>query len=113
MTAAVISVSAKSRRERRQLLEQADYRVFTADSFDAGSALVRRVQPDLLIVDVRLLEFNGVHLALRAREDSPGTRTVVVGEPDVVLERDAAKIGAQYLSPSDLPAFLASLHRHA
>jgi DNA-binding response OmpR family regulator len=113
MTALVVTVAARARNERRQMLEQVGYRVFTAGSFAEGSALLKRIRPDLLMVDVRLLEYNGVHLALRAREETPRTRTVIVGEPDIVLEREAAAIGALYLSTSDVRAFLASLHRHA
>ena len=113
MTAVVVTVAARSRNQRRRLLEEAGYRVFTAASFGEGSALLRRIRPDLLMVDVRLLDYNGVHLALRAREVTPRTRTVIVGEPDIVLERDAAAVGALYLSTSDVRAFLLSLHRHA
>lgn len=113
MTALVVSLAARSRRERRRLLEQADYTVFTAGSFAEGSALLRRIRPDLLMVDVRLLDYNGVHLVLRAREESPRTRAVIIGEPDIVLERDATALGALYLSTSDVPKFLSSLHRSA
>jgi FixJ family two-component response regulator len=53
-------------------------------------------RPCLLISEVRLGEYNGLHLALRAQ--GPGIPVVLVGEPDLVLQREAAQLGAIYLS---------------
>ena len=51
--------------------------------------------PSLLISEVRLGTYNGLHLALRAQaHDIPA---IVLGEPDPVLERDARQLGAVYL----------------
>jgi DNA-binding NtrC family response regulator len=52
--------------------------------------------PALLISEVRLGEYNGLHLALRAQ--GRGVPAVLVGEPDSVLQREAAQLGAVYLS---------------
>lgn len=113
LTALVVSVTTKTRMERRRLLEHAGITVFTASTFEAGWTLVKTMHPDLLIADVRLLDYNGLQLAMRARDESPRTRTVIVGEPDVVLERDAKALGASYLHGEDLRRFVEALHPHA
>jgi DNA-binding response OmpR family regulator len=51
----------------------------------------------LLISEVRLGEFNGLHLALRAQ--ARGIPAVVMGDPDTVLEREAVQLGARYVTP--------------
>jgi DNA-binding response OmpR family regulator len=54
-------------------------------------------RPSLLISEVRLGEYNGLHLALRAR--AHGVPAVLIGQPDLVLQREAAQLGALYLTP--------------
>lgn len=54
--------------------------------------------PDLLITEVKLGEYNGLHLALRAR--AAGIPSIVLGDP--VFEREAEQLGATYLSPGRL-----------
>lgn len=77
-------------------------------SFNAARQGLRESTPDLLISEVRLGEFNGLHLALRAR--AQGVRTIVVGENDQVTRREAAALGADYLSgDSDAAQFNAAV----
>ena len=52
--------------------------------------------PVLLVTELRLGEYNGLHLALRGR--SNGVPSIVIGAPDPVLENEAAKLGATYLT---------------
>lgn len=66
-----------------------------ARSFEEAKTLLTG-HPKLLITEVRLGAYNGLHLAIRA--DAIGTPAVVIGEPDVVLERDAQRLGAVYLT---------------
>jgi hypothetical protein len=56
--------------------------------------------PDVLITELRLAEYNGLHLALRAL--SRGIPAIVVGDADFVLERDAERLGVSYLRTSDV-----------
>lgn len=58
------------------------------------------LDPDLLISELRLGEHNGLHLALRARAKS--VPAVVIGDPDLVLERDAFQLGATFLHANEL-----------
>jgi DNA-binding response OmpR family regulator len=56
--------------------------------------------PAIVIAEVRLGAYNGLHLALRAR--AKGIPAVVFGEADAATEREARQVGAAYLSPFDL-----------
>jgi DNA-binding response OmpR family regulator len=66
-------------------------------------------RPDLVIAEVKLGEYNGLHVALHAR--ALGIAALVVGHPDAVLERDAQEFGVGYRhSPvrrAELLAFVA------
>jgi DNA-binding response OmpR family regulator len=62
--------------------------------------------PAVLISEVRLGEYNGLHLALKAR--AQGVPAIVLGQPDSVLQREAADLGAAYLAqPLDAQQLLA------
>ena len=51
--------------------------------------------PDLIITEMKLGAFNGLQLAIRAREGS--TAVIVVGDPDLIAETEARKYHALYL----------------
>ena len=74
-------------------------RVTTVTTFAAANVQLRK-RPDLVITDVKLGDFNGLHLALKARHR--GIPAVVIGEPDALLERDAMELGAAYVTPASL-----------
>lgn len=77
------------------MLADAGYRILTADSFERAVEVLRTASPDLLILDVRLGEFNGLQLIVTAPH--PIRAIVVTGFVDPVLERDARQLGAEYL----------------
>lgn len=58
-----------------------------------------RTQPfDVLITDVRLGAFNGLQLAVIARDLYPGIQLIVFsGFDDPVLRQDAERLGARYM----------------
>lgn len=88
------------------LLEGAGYSVRGADSLKAARQAIDEDPPDLLITDVRLGEFNGLHLVAANRIQVPVI--VVTGYPDPVLEDVAKTFGADFLikpvRPSELLA---------
>ena len=66
-----------------------------------ASAMIQlRTHPQLVISQLRLREYNGLHVALRAR--SGGIPTVVIGNPDTVLEREARQLGATFVTSAEL-----------
>ena len=70
------------------------YRAVLATTFESGAWHLQK-NPRLVITQLRLHDYNGLHLALHARE--AGIPTVVVGDPDAVLERDAEQLGAKFV----------------
>ena len=87
----------------------AGYRPSVATTFEAANRQLR-TNPQIVITQVRLHEYNGLHLALRARE--AGIPAVVVGDADAVLERDAEQLGATFVKRDELEreTMLALLH---
>jgi hypothetical protein len=66
-------------------------------------------RPAILVTDLRLGAYNGLHLACVANTTRIGTRTIVFGDPmDPVLAREAQRIGAFVESLERLPFSIAS-----
>ena len=83
----------------RRWLTDAAYDVVTATNYRDARRHLEADRPDVLIVDVRLEEFNGMQLVLGARAILPAIRIVVIsGFSDPVLEHEAAAQNAPYLS---------------
>ncbi len=83
------------------LLGDANHEVAVVTTF-AAAKLHLTARPDLLITEVKLGEYNGLHLALRGR--AAGIPAIVVGAPDQTFERQAIQLGAVYLGSPDLMA---------
>ena len=79
-------------------LDPETYDVVVVRSF-ARAKVHLDLQPDLLISELRLGEYNGLHLALRGQ--SSGVPAIVIGEPDRVLEREAQKLAATYVRTTE------------
>jgi CheY-like chemotaxis protein len=97
-------------------LAAAGYEPVLASEFTTAKALLD-TRPDLLIADVKLGAYNGLHLAIRA--GGLGLPAIVIGGPDPVLKADAERQQALYLTPpvdsdrlSALITKLLSLARH-
>ena len=72
--------------------------VVACDSFEKARQMLKDQAFDALITDVRLGAFNGLQLAVMARDMYPVMRLVVFsGFDDPVLRADAEQIGAIYL----------------
>lgn len=54
--------------------------------------------PALLVAEVKLGAFNGLHLAIRARGRNRNTPSIVIGDPDRVLEAEARRQHVRYLT---------------
>ena len=76
-------------------LTEAGHEVILVTSFLAGKARLE-LAPSVLIAEVRLGDYNGLHLALRAK--AGGIPSLVVGDADPVLEREAQRLGVAYLA---------------
>ncbi len=76
----------------------------------AKSSLERHPRPDLVISEIKLCEFNGLHVAVRGH--AIGVPAIVIGEK--TFQREAEELAATWLSPESLdgealPAAIARL----
>ena len=91
-----------------KILSDAEYLVTMASSFEEAKQRLALARPDLLIADVRLGDYNGLHLVLRGRADYPEMAAIVTHVArDRVLEAEATTQGAVYLvKPLKAPRLL-------
>ncbi len=81
-----------------RLLEAAGYSVASAANFEDAKQLLDSEAPDLLITDLRLGPYNGLHLVLRSKADHPQMASLVTSRfPDPVLEAEAQREQARFL----------------
>jgi DNA-binding response OmpR family regulator len=75
--------------------------------FNRGRSEIEAHLPYLLIAEVKLAAFNGLHLVSCLRRRTAATPAIIVGNPDVVLEREAQRLGALYMrNPLDRDALI-------
>ena len=89
------------------LLMDAGYEAITASTVPAAIRMLTDEHPDLLLVDIRLDEYNGLHLVAMRREPIPAI--VLTGYADPAIEADARRLGAEFLLKPIAPAVLIAL----
>ncbi len=96
-----------------EMLRDAHYRVTGAGTFPEARQLLATETYDLLIADVRLRGFNGLHLVQQIRVDRPEMATMIItGYDEPMLELEAGRYGALFVRKPFAPgAFLAAVAR--
>ena len=90
-----------------QLLAGAGYDAIGAATFEQGRQFLLAENPDLLITDLRLEEFNGLQLIITRLHQIPAI--VITGFADRILEMEAKNLGADYLVKPFSPSALLTL----
>jgi DNA-binding NtrC family response regulator len=82
----------------RAIAEGANYRVFGFDGFEAARDHLQQGHAiSTLIANVRLGQYNGIHLVYLGKLHHPDIRALVYGRPhDAVLAREAQRAAAFY-----------------
>jgi DNA-binding response OmpR family regulator len=81
-----------------KVLRQRGYGILEATTFDEAKRLWTAEHPPILIADVRLGQFNGLQLLLRARADRPDVIAIITSTvADKVLEADTLRFGGTFL----------------
>ena len=97
--AMVVDADAHERRHTEEVLERVRFVVMAADSFADARALLASMTPDIVVADIKLHAFNGLHLAALCSIWRPGTPFIATYERfDRVLEADAARLNALYIA---------------
>ena len=91
-------------------LEAAGYTSALATTFEDGKAYMATGPLDLLIANVHLAAYNGLHLIIRGRLDHPPMAAILTSDrPDPRLEAEAARHGAAYLPRPEEGGYLIGL----
>jgi two-component system response regulator GlrR len=108
----VVDDAPSVRRMLTELLAGVGYEVLSAGTFDEGKHLADEGNPDLMLIDIRLGDYNGLQLAVRERVNHPGRPVIVMtGHSDPVLEAEARRHGAEFVEKPLHPARLIELIR--
>jgi DNA-binding response OmpR family regulator len=96
-------------------LSYAGFTVTLADSFMGGKRLLDTLRPLVLVTEVRLGAYNGIHLAMRCRTIQPRVTVIVTSRfHDPVLEHEIEAIGATFVpKPCGAEDLLAAIYRTA
>lgn len=94
----VVDVDAMVVHSLAGALRAAGYNTLEATSFADAKRLLVTESPQVLVADVRLGQFNGLQLLMRAKEERPDTAAVITcAFPDVVLEAETRRFGGIFL----------------
>jgi DNA-binding response OmpR family regulator len=96
-----------------EMLRDADYHVTAAATYDAAKRLLALGSYDLLITDVRLRGFNGLHLVMQSRADYPDMAVMIItGYDEPLMELEANRYNAIFVRKPIKPAeFLQAVSR--
>ena len=103
----IVEDDAGIREGLAELLESAGYEAIAVDRFEFAQRLLRTNPPDVLITDIRLGEYNGLHLIITAESFVPAI--VISGFTDPVLQSEAEQLGATYLTKPFTPSVVLEL----
>jgi DNA-binding response OmpR family regulator len=79
-----------------ELLRDGGHHVTGAATYDAAKRLLAVSPFDLLISDVRLRSFNGLHLVMQTRVDHPDTAIIIItGYDDPLIDMEAHRYQAE------------------
>ena len=81
-----------------EILVSAGFLVTCASTYDQAKQGLLCAPPDLLVTDVRLGAYNGLHLVVRAHSDHPSMPAIVMDvHHDRMLESETQNAGAVYV----------------
>ena len=94
-------------------LTDAGFHVTVAENFPEARGLIDKHPPTVLVTDLRLGEYNGLHLVIRRNAASQATAAVVVSEvEDMVLQGEAERLGATFvILPTSSQELMAAVYR--
>src|SRR5262245_44974142 len=118
--AIVVDADLAELRKTEQALEHVGFVVMGAGSFAQAKSLLVSITPEIVIADIKLEAFNGLHLAALCAVWRPATPFIATHNVhDSVLESDAKRLNASYVvKTSDrgeltrLAVELLNSHRH-
>jgi DNA-binding NtrC family response regulator len=96
--AIVVDADLAELRKTERALEQVGFVVMGAGSFAQAKSLLVSITPEIVIADIKLEAFNGLHLAALCAVWRPATPFIATHSVhDTVLEADARRLSASYV----------------
>src|SRR5262249_47792474 len=96
--AIVVDADLAELRKTERALEHVGFVVMGAGSFAQAKALLVSITPEIVIADIKLEAFNGLHLAALCAVWRPATPFIATHSVlDTVLEADARRLSASYV----------------
>lgn len=94
-------------------LSSSGFHVTVAESFAEAKALLGSRRPTLLLTEIQLGDYNGLHLVMHARALQPEVASIVTARRrDPVLQTEADRLGATFLlKPTTESELLAAVTR--
>jgi DNA-binding response OmpR family regulator len=81
-----------------EVLRAAGHHVTSCSTYENAKTLLSVGSYDLLITDVRLRSFNGLHLVMKVRAESPDMAIVIMtGYDDAMMELEARRYKAEFI----------------
>ena len=93
-SALVVDVDPIFVSELTPIITACGFRVLPLSEFAAARHELYVCRPNVLIANVRLGAFNGIHLAYLAKISNPETRVMIYGDDDRILAREVQSAGA-------------------
>ena len=97
MPVLVVGVEGATASERLDALKRAGYAVLPVPGFLDARRVLAEVEPQAIVTDVHLGDYNGLHLVAIAQVEHPRTTCLVVGPRDSALQAESYHLGARYL----------------
>lgn len=82
--------------ELAPIVTASGFRVLPLSDFTAARHELYACRPEVLVANLRLGAFNGIHLAYLAKINNPETRAMIYGEDDRMLAGEVQSAGAFY-----------------
>ena len=93
-----------------ELIRESGHDVTGVGAYDGAKQLLAQGSYDLLVSDVRLRSFNGLHLVMQTRADHPETAVIIItGYDDPLIELEAHRYHAELVRKPIKPAQFAAL----
>jgi len=95
-----------------EMLRDAGHQVTGAATYDAAKRLLGVSSFDLLVSDVRLRSFNGLHLVMQSRTDHPEMAIIIItGYDDPLIDLEAHRYHAELVrKPLNSSEFLKTVN---
>ena len=100
LSALVVDVDPIFVSELAPIVTSSGFRVLPLSDFAAARHELYVCRPEVLIANVRLGAFNGIHLAYLAKINKPDTRAMIYGEEDRLLAGEVQSAGAFWVKAS-------------